>query len=200
MATNYRQIMAIKAANKKKILEVCPEADEAPGIYWFWREDSAGIRYGYLGQATKSLLQRLAEHLSGYQHIDLSIKKHKFYSEDNPYGYHVEIVEHCGPEECDEREQYWIREYANQGYQLRNKTTGSQSEGKAGMDNQKPTRGYHDGLAQGYKNAQKYVAGLFEKNLVYSINGKPGKRNQAAYEKFTEFLNVDGSTEEEDEI
>jgi hypothetical protein len=190
MATNYRKIMAMKAANKKKILEVCPEADEAPGIYWFWREDAAGIRYGYLGQATRSLLQRLAEHLSGYQHIDLSIKKHKFYSEDNPYGYHVEIVEHCSPEECDEREQYWIREYANQGYQLRNKTTGSQSEGKAGMDNQKPTRGYHDGLDQGYKNAQKYVAGLFEKNLTYSISGKPGKRNQAAYDKFTEFLNV----------
>jgi hypothetical protein len=199
MAPNYRQIMAIKAANKKKILEVCPEADEAPGIYWFWREDAAGIRYGYLGQATKSLLQRLAEHLSGYQHIDLSIKKHKFYSEDNAYGYHIEIVEHCSPEECDEREQYWIKYYANQGFQLRNKTTGSQSEGKAGMDSQKPARGYHDGLNQGYKNAQKYVAGLFEKNLTYSINGKPGKRNQAAYDKFTEFINAN-NTEEEDEV
>ena len=190
MAPNYRKIMAMKAANKKKILEVCPEADEAPGIYWLWREDAAGIRYGYLGQATKNLLQRLSEHLSGYQHIDLSIKKHKFYSEDNVYGYHIEIVEHCSPEECDEREQYWIKYYANQGFQLRNKTTGSQSEGKAGMDNQKPARGYHDGLDQGYKNAQKYVAGFFEKNLTYSINGKPGKRNQAAYDKFTEFINA----------
>ena len=199
MAPNYRQIMAMKAANKKKILEVCPDADEAPGIYWLWREDAAGIRYGYLGQATKSLLQRLAEHLSGYQHIDLSIKKHKFYSKDNIYGYHIEIVEHCSPEECDEREQYWIKYYANQGFQLRNKTTGSQSEGKAGMDNQKPARGYHDGLDQGYKNAQKYVANLFEKNLTYSINGKPGKRNQAAYDKFTEFININ-NTEEEDEI
>lgn len=197
MAPNYRKIMAMKAANKKKILEVCPEADETPGIYWFWREDAAGIRYGYLGQATKSLLQRLSEHLSGYQHIDLSIKKHKFYSEDNIYGYHVEIVEHCSPEECDEREQYWIKYYADQGFQLRNKTTGSQSEGKAGMDNQKPTRGYHDGLNQGYKNAQKYVAGLFEKNLTYTINGKPGKRNRAAYDKFTEFLNVNDTEEEE---
>jgi hypothetical protein len=199
MAPNYRKIMAMKAANKKKILEVCPEADEAPGIYWLWREDAAGIRYGYLGQATKNLLQRLSEHLSGYQHIDLSIKKHKFYSEDNIYGYHVEIVEHCSPEECDEREQYWIKYYADQGFQLRNKTTGSQGEGKAGMDNQKPARGYHDGLNQGYKNAQKYVAGLFEKNLTYSINGKPGKRNQAAYDKFTEFINVN-NTEEEEEI
>lgn len=199
MAPNYRKIMAMKAANKKKILEVCPEADEAPGIYWLWREDSAGIRYGYLGQATKNLLQRLSEHLSGYQHIDLSIKKHKFYSEDNVYGYHIEIVEHCSPEECDEREQYWIKYYANQGFQLRNKTTGSQSEGKAGMDNQKPARGYHDGLDQGYKNAQKYVAGFFKKNLTYSINGKPGKRNQAAYDKFTEFINVN-NTEEEEEV
>lgn len=199
MAPNYRKIMAIKAANKKKILEVCPEADETPGIYWFWREDAAGIRYGYLGQATKSLLQRLAEHLSGYQHIDLSIKKHKFYSEDNIYGYHIEIVEHCSPEECDERERYWIKYYADQGYQLRNKTSGGQDSEKAALGDGKSNRGYRDGLAQGYKNAQRDVAKLFEKNLTYSINGKPGKRNQAAYDKFTEFLNANGSAKEEDE-
>lgn len=196
MATNYRQIFAIKAANKKKMLEVCPEADDTPGIYWFWREDAAGIRYGYLGQATKSLLQRLAEHLSGYQHIDLSIKKYKFYSEDNIYGYHVEIVEHCSPEECDEREQYWIKYYADQGFQLRNKTTGSQSEGKAGMDNQKQIKGYRDGLEQGYKNAQRDVKKLFEKNLTYEINGKPTKNKEKAYQKFTDFLNENKEEQE----
>ena len=198
MATNYRKIMAIKAANKKKILEVCPEADEAPGIYWLWREDAAGIRYGYLGQATKSLLQRLAEHLSGYQHIDLSIKKHKFYSEENIYGYHIEIVEHCSPEECDEREQYWIKYYADQGFQLRNKTTGSQGEGKAALGDAKSTKGYRDGLSQGRKNTQKEIKILFDKYLTYSIKDKPNKIKQRKYDEFTAFLN-EGSAEEESE-
>ena len=197
MAPNYRQIMAIKAANKKKILEVCPEADEAPGIYWFWREDAAGIRYGYLGQATKSLLQRLAEHLSGYQHIDLSIKKHKFYSEDNIYGYHVEIVEHCSPEECDEREQYWIKYYADQGFQLRNKTTGSQGEGKAALGEGKSPKGYRDGLVQGRKNTIKEIAKLFEKNLTYQINGTVNKRKQNALDKFESILAEVNTTEDE---
>ena len=199
MAPNYRQIMAIKAANKKRILEVCPEADEAPGIYWLWREDAAGIRYGYLGQATKNLLQRLAEHLSGYQHIDLSIKKHKFYSEENEYGYHIEIVERCSPEECDEREQYWIKYYANQGFQLRNKTTGSQSEGKAALGDAKSNKGYRDGLVQGRKNTQKEIKELFDKYLTYDIKGKPGKIKQRKYDEFTAFLN-EGEVEEEDEI
>ena len=197
MAPNYRQIMAIKAANKKKILEVCPEADEAPGIYWFWREDAAGIRYGYLGQATKSLLQRLAEHLSGYQHIDLSIKKHKFYSEDNIYGYHVEIVEHCSPEECDEREQYWIKYYADQGFQLMNKTTGSQGEGKAALGEGKSPKGYRDGLVQGRKNTIKEIAKLFEKNLTYQINGTVNKRKQNALDKFESILAEVNTTEDE---
>ena len=178
---------------------MCPEADETPGIYWLWREDAAGIRYGYLGQTTKSLLQRLAEHLGGYQHIDLSIKKYKFYSEDNIYGYHVEIVEHCSPEECDERERYWIKYYADQGFQLKNKTSGGQGEGKSALGEGKSPKGYRDGLVQGRKNTQKEISKLFEKNLTYEINGKPNKNKEKAYNKFTMFLNEDKINSEEQE-
>lgn len=199
MATNYRQIMTLKAINKKKILEVCPEADETPGIYWLWREDPAGIRYGYLGQTTKSLLQRLAEHLNGYQHIDLSVKKHKFYSKDNPYGYHIEIVEHCSPEECDERERHWIKYYADQGYQLRNKTSGGQDDSKAVLGEGKSPKGYRQGLVQGRKNTQKEIKELFDKYLTYDIKGKPGKIKKRKYDEFTAFLN-ENNIEEEDEI
>lgn len=199
MATNYRQIMKLKAINKKKILEVCPEADETPGIYWLWREDAAGIRYGYLGQTTKSLLQRLAEHLNGYQHIDLSVKKHKFYSKDNPYGYHIEIVEHCSPEECDERERHWIKYYADQGYQLRNKTSGGQDDSKAVLGEGKSPKGYRQGLVQGRKNTQKEIKELFDKYLTYDIKGKPGKIKKRKYDEFTAFLN-ENNIEEEDEI
>lgn len=199
MATNYRQIMAIRKANEDKIRRVCPIVTEDSGLYVFWRIDENMFKYAYVGQA-KNLLKRLAEHLSGYQHIDLSIKKHKFYDEEtNPYGYHVEIICHCPEDELDGREQYWIKCYADQGYQLRNKTTGSQSEGKAALDDAKSNKGYRDGLVQGRKNTQKEIRELFDKYLTYDIKGKYGKIKQRKYDEFTAFLN-EGLTAEEDEI
>lgn len=199
MSPNYRQIMAIKKANEDKIRKACPIVTEDSGIYLFWRIDEDGFKFAYVGQA-KNLLKRLAEHLSGYQHIDLSIKKHKLYNEEtNPYGYHVEIICHCPENELDGREQYWIKHYADQGYQLRNATTGSQGAGKRALGDGASPKGYRDGLAQGRKNTQKEIAALFDKYLTYGIKGKPGKLKEKAYEKFTEFLN-DGKPEEEDEI
>lgn len=82
---NFRQIKAIEKANKERILKVCPSVPESSGIYILTREE-AGFRYAYVGQA-KHLLTRLAQHLSGYQHIDLSIKKHGLWSENNPSGW-----------------------------------------------------------------------------------------------------------------
>lgn len=199
MATNYRQIMAIRKANEDKIRRLCPEATENSGIYVFWRVDANEFKYAYVGQA-KNLLKRLAEHLSGYQHIDCSIKKYKFYDEEsNPYGYHVNVIEECDEEDMDERERYWIKEFADKGYQLRNATTGSQGSGKAALGDGKSTKGYREGLSRGYDNARRDVAKWFEKNLTYSINGKDGKLKQRAYDKFTEFININ-NTEEEDEI
>jgi hypothetical protein len=76
---------------------------------------------------------------------------------------------------------------------LRNKTTGSQGEGKRGLDNQKAPKGYHDGLAQGYLNARKYVANLFDKHLEYSQKSKkPNKNQEKAMAKFKEFLDWNG--------
>ncbi len=199
MAPNYRQIMAIRKANEDKIRKLCPTASEKSGIYAFWRIDENGFKFAYVGQA-KNLLKRLAEHLTGYQHIDCSIKKHKFYDEEtNPCGYHVEIIEECSEDALDEREQYWIKWNADNGYQLRNKTTGSQGEGKSALGEGKSNRGYRDGLVQGRKNTQKEIKELFDKYLTYDIKGKSGKIKQRKYDEFTAFLN-EGNTEEEDEI
>ena len=199
MATNYRQIMAIRKANEDKIRRLCPVVTENSGIYVFWRIDENDFKFAYVGQA-KNLLKRLAEHLSGYQHIDCSIKKHKLYDEEsNPYGYHILVIEECAIDTLDEREQYWIKQFANQGYQLRNKTTGSQGEGKAALGEGKSNRGYRDGLVQGRKNTQKEIKELFDKYLTYDIKGKPGKIKQRKYDEFTAFLN-ENKTEEEDEI
>ena len=87
MATNYNQLFAVREKNKSKILEVCPNARDKSGIYFMTREEN-GFKYAYIGQSVK-VLSRLADHLVGYQHIDLSIKAHKLYSAQNPHGWKI---------------------------------------------------------------------------------------------------------------
>ena len=201
MATNYRQIYAIKKKNEEKILRLCPDARQESGIYCFYRIDENNFRFCYIGQAARgNLLSRCADHLQGYQqHIDLSIRKYGLYDEEkNPHGYKLMVLCYCSAEECDEKEQFYIRQYADDGWQLKNVEIGGKS-GKTDMNERKPSKGYREGVQQGYDNARRDVAKLFEKNLTYSINGKPGKLKDRAYEKFTEFLNVNNA-EEDDEI
>ncbi len=183
---NYKKIYAIKKANEERILKVCPNCPNTSGIYFLLREEN-GFKFGYIGQA-KHILSRLAQHLSGYQHIDLSIKKHGLWSEENSTGYKVHCLQF--PEsELDEKEQYFIKKYANAGYQMRNATSGSQGVGKKGLDNARPTRTYYDGLAQGYKNAQKEVAHLFDLHLDYTTKKQPPtKLQEKAIQKFKDFL------------
>jgi hypothetical protein len=186
LSMNYRQIKAIEQKNKQLILKNNPYVPERSGIYFLTREEN-GFKYAYIGQA-KHLLTRLAQHLSGYQHIDLSLKKHGFFSKENPCGWNVMFVEYP-LSELNAKEQEYIKNYADRGYQLRNKTSGSQGVGKQGLDVQKSPKGYRDGLAQGYKNAQKFVANLFEKHLNYSKKSEKSNKNQEkALEKFKEFL------------
>lgn len=183
---NIRQIKAIEQANKKRILAICPTATEHSGIYIMKREED-GFKYAYVGQA-KHLLTRLAQHLTGYQHIDLSIKKHGLWNENNLTGWKIGVIE-CDETQLDELEKKYILTYANKGYQMRNVTKGGQGEGKTNINESKPARGYHDGLKQGYKNAQKYVANLFDKHLTYGKKSpKPNKNQEKAMLKFEEFL------------
>lgn len=187
---DYRQIKAIEKKNKQRILALRPNTPDTSGIYVFNRKED-GFKYAYVGQA-KHILTRLAQHLSGYQHIDLSIKKHGLYSEDNPCGWKVSVIE-CAEADLNAKEQEWIRFCADKGYQLRNKTSGSQGKGKHGIADNKPAKGYYDGLAQGYKNAQKFVANLFDKHLNYSKKSyKPNKLQEKAVEKFKDFLSWEG--------
>ena len=183
---NYKQIYAIKKANEERILKACPNCPNTSGIYFLLREED-GFRYAYIGQAVR-LRERLGSHLSGYQHIDLSIKKHGLWSVENPTGYRVHYLP-VPKEMLDEMEQKYIKQYANAGYQMRNATSGSQGVGKKGLDNARPTRTYYDGLAQGYKNAQKEVAHLFDLHLDYTTKkNPPTKLQEKALEKFKDFL------------
>lgn len=187
---SYEKLKKAKAAeqkNKNLLLSVNRELDENSGIYFLLRTDENGIRYAYIGQA-KHILTRLAQHLSGYQHIDLSLRKHGLFSKDNLYGWAVHFM-HYPLSELDEKEQYYIKLYASKGYQLRNKTAGGQGEGKAQIDEYRPSKGYRDGLQQGYKNASREIANLFEKHLnVSKKSEKPNKNQEKALEKFNAFL------------
>ena len=180
--------MAVENNYKKKLLQIDPTLSDTSGIYFFTREDSNGFKYAYIGQA-KHILSRLAEHFTGYQHIDLSIKKHGIYSNDNPEGWRINYIEY--PEiELDKMEQYYIKQYADNGYQLRNKTCGGQGVGKKQIADSRPIKGYRDGLIQGRKNASREIARLFEKHLNYSKKSdKPNKNQEKALAKFEEFLN-----------
>ena len=188
MNNNIRQRKAIESSYKKKLLAVNPILNENSGIYFLTRTDENGIKYFYIGQA-KHILSRLADHFTGFQHIDLSLKKRGLYSVDNPYGWKVNALNYPVAE-LDKWEQYWILNYTKQGYQCRyNKTAGGQGAGKEKINEYRPAKGYRDGLTQGYKNASREVANLFEKHLNVSIKSdKPNKNQQKALEKFNNFL------------
>lgn len=196
MPTNYKQIKTIEKKNKERLLKVHQNIPDTSGIYIFMRQEG-GIKYAYVGQA-KHLLTRMAQHLSGYQYIDLSIKKHGLYSEKNPCGWDFVYV--CYPEEkLNDYEQEYIKLIASKGYQLRNKTSGSQGKGKTGIAENKPARGYHDGLHQGYKNARRDVAHLFEKHLNYSTKSdKPNKNQEKALQKFKDFITLEENKNEKE--
>ena len=189
MAYNWKQVKAIESVNKKKFLELNNELNNDSGIYMLTRIDENGFKYAYIGQA-KHILTRLAQHMVGYQHIDLSLKNHGLYSDKNEYGWNV-IHYNFSEEELDDKEQYYIKEYADNGFQLRNKTSGSQGKGKAKINEFKPSKGYQDGLKQGYKNASKEIANLFDKHLDYlKKSDKPNKNQDRAIEKLEQFLEV----------
>lgn len=188
MNNNFRKAKAIEHQNKQRLLKINPYLDEKSGIYVLTREDEDGIRYAYIGQA-KHILTRLAQHLSGYQHIDLSLKKHGLYSSENINGWKIGFTNYI-LSDLDAMEQYYIRQYANDGYQLRNKTSGSQGEGKSQIDEYRPSKGYHDGLKQGRKNLAKELSHIIEKHLEITLkeDKKNNKVSIKALEKFQSLL------------
>ena len=181
----FRQAKAIEAKNKQKWLALNPGLDESSGIYILTRQDENGFRYAYVGQA-KHILSRLSQHLAGYQHIDLSIKKRGFYSEENPYGWKLNFI-HYPREKLDEMEQYWILEYTKKGYQCRyNKTAGGQGTGKEKINEFKPAKGYYDGIKHGKKSLAKELSHIAEKHLEIRLKTEKqgNKVSEKQYEKF----------------
>lgn len=191
---NIARAKAIEQENKKRLLKLNPKLNDRSGIYFLLREDENNFKYAYIGQA-RSVMQRLCSHMSGYkQHIDLSLRKHKLYDKDNnPYGWRVEFLNF--PEsQLDEKEKYYIKLYADKGYQLRNVSLGGQGENRASgsIGERKAPKGYMQGIQQGKKVLARELLSIAEKHLIIRL--KPEKEHnkvsQKQYEKFMDLLKV----------
>lgn len=185
---NYKQIYAKKAEREKRIEKACPGIPYESGIYVFHRVDEAGIRRAYCGQAL-SLRERCGQHLAEYDHIALSLKKHKFYSPDNPHGWQLDYIT-CPKEELDEREIANIKSWSDAGWQLFNVSSGGQGVGKVISDGYKQPKTYRQGVQYGRKSLAKELSDIIEKHLIVTL--KPEKANnkvsQKAFEKFNDLL------------
>ena len=176
----------------KRLLKLNPRLNNDSGIYFLLRENENGFRFGYIGQALH-ISSRLCSHLVGYeQHIDLSLRKHKLYDEQkNPYGWRVEFLNF--PEsQLDEKEKYYIKLYADKGYQLRNVSLGGQGENRASgsIGERKAPKGYMQGVQQGRKNLARELSSIAEKHLKIELREDKAnnKVSQKQYEKFMSLL------------
>lgn len=199
---NYQNIArakAIEQENKKRLLKLNPKLNDKSGIYFLLREDENGFKYAYIGQSV-GIITRLASHMSGYeQHIDKSLKAHKLYDkEKNPYGWRVEFLNF--PEsQLDEKEKYYIKLYADKGYQLRNVSLGGQGENRASgsIGERKAPKGYMQGIQQGRKNLARELSNIAEKHLKIELREDKAnnKVSQKQYEKFMDLLQEGNSNE-----
>lgn len=182
---NIARAKAIQCQNIQRLKKVNPDIDNESGIYFLTRNEPQI----YIGQA-RHIDERLANHLSGYeQHIDRSLKAHGLYSEDNPYGYKVNFL-HFPESELNEKEQYYIKKYAEQGWTLKNKTAGSQGVGKVKIADFKPAKGYHDGIKAGKKSLAKELSHIIDMHLTVELKPEKvrNKVSQKAFEKFKGLL------------
>lgn len=191
---NNKQRYAILKKNKEQWLQYYSIKDES-GIYILTRYGENGFKYAYVGQA-KKVLTRLAEHLMGYkQHIDFSLRKYGIGSEFQIGKWECEKVIYCDEAELDNAEQEWIRKCHGYGYQLYNHTTGSQGQGKQALGEQKPAKGYYDGVKQGRKKVIDEINNRLVRGDIRLVIGCPNKRKEQHLAKLMELL---GENDNED--
>lgn len=194
MTKNFKKIFAMKAERENRIRKICPGIPYSSGIYVFYRIDEAGIRRAYCGQAA-SLLERCASHLSEYDHIALSLKKHGFYDENNPHGW--KLTFNTYPiSELDDREVAEIKSLADRGFQMYNITAGSQGKGKQVTGQYKQPKTYSQGIQQGRKNMARELSSIAEKHLKIELRADKlnNKVSQKQFDKFMDLLK-EGSAE-----
>lgn len=185
---SHKQIYAIKTEQEGRIKKICPNIPYSSGIYVFYRTDEAQIRRAYCGQAI-NLCERCASHLGEYDHIALSLKKHGFYSNENPYGWKLDYRTYP-KSELDDKEVETIKSFADKGFQMYNVTAGSQGKGKQVTGQYKQPKTYSQGIQQGRKNMARELSSIAEKHLKIELREDKAnnKVSQKQFEKFQELL------------
>lgn len=181
MATNWKQLYALKKQYGEIIKKIAPNMENRAGIYVWYRKKYCF----YAGQSVK-LLDRSIQHLQQHDHLGLSIRKHGLYDEiKNPYGWNL-IYCYCDEGELNQKERETIARWGEHNIAY-NITSGGQDSGKVDINQRAASKNYRDGLHQGRKNALKEIATLFEKYLDYSIKGETSKVKER---KLGEFKNL----------
>lgn len=180
---NYKQLFTIKNKNRQRILAVDNSLLEQSGIYAFTRQDENGLKFAYIGQAV-NLLDRVAQHLEQYDHLGLSIKKRGLGGVGGWTCFALEYADKCA---LDERERFYIKEYADKGYQLFNATTGGQ-DGEKEVIKQKPRKNYIDGLREGREKTIAEIVKLEQQRHEIKKDGTPTKIAIKANERFLEII------------
>ena len=92
---DWRQRKAIEKTYREALIREFPRVDfrDESGIYVFQRTDEeTGLRFAYVGQA-KNVMNRLVQHCMGFDsHIDKSLKKRKFWNDQNRGGWLVDTI------------------------------------------------------------------------------------------------------------
>ena len=186
-----------KQAEAEKLLrEVCPKALHRSGIYFYTREDMDG-KFAYIGLAV-DLCDRSISHIIGHQqHIDISIKKRGFYSEDNPSGWKLNVL-YYPRNELEKWERYWIERYRAEGISLYNVESGGR-EGKEIIGDRKPPKTYRDGLEQGRKTLARDLRHIIDTHLEIKLRKEDNKISQKALAKFWELLKEEKNEKTEEE-
>lgn len=188
---DWKRIYARKKEKEDEILSLYPTLNYNSGIYIFHRVNELGFRYYYAGQAI-NMLNRIVGHLTSYEPVDNSIRNRGHYNKDtNPYGWKLDYF-YCSKEDLNEEERKTVASWhIDKGYIPYNVTSGGQDEGKVDIGYRKQPKTYTQGRVVGYDTARKDVRKLFDKHLVYDINGTPNITKEKAKQKFKDFLKED---------
>jgi hypothetical protein len=169
------------------VKKACPSIDNKSGVYFYTRTDLVtGEKFAYIGLA-KRLLARCCQHMLGYQHIDISIRKRGLYSKENEGGWKLNCL-HFPEHLIEEKERFYIEQYQKANVTLLN-IEGGGRQGKVDIAERKPTKTYTDGLSQGDKRTKRKVKEYFDKYLDFQVRLPSNKIKERKYNEFKEWLN-----------
>jgi len=180
---NSKDYWRKKIIAENRIKSIAPEIKNQSGIYIWYRYVEIAE---YIGQA-RNLIDRSIQHLNQYDHLGNSIRNHGLYSKNNPFGWRLKYY-YCDQTDLDRLEREEIAKAQELGFTLLNITNGGQNVGKTDINKRAESKGYRDGLKQGYANCRKEIKTLFEKYLDFAIKGNNNKIKERKYSEFVKWL------------